>query len=485
MSPYWQNNSCSPFTPPNASCVLGNMASYAVNVSTAADVAAGLGFARKHNIRLTIKNTGHDSLGRSAGRGSLALWTHNLKSIALHNYTSQHYTGPAIKLGAGVQAYEAYAAAAAGGLRVTGGFCPTVGLAGGYVQGGGHGPLEGKYGLAADNTLEFEAVTADGRHVVASAAQNADLFWALNGGGGGTYAVVLSQTTRAHRDGIVAGASLIFNNTDAGAYWAAVGAWHTLLLELDRVPGANTFWGVTDAVFELYVATLPDANATALDALLRPFVRRLADLRLPHTYQTTDSPTYHAHLAHYTAGGLPFGRYPTNVLLGGRLVPRSVVRDALPALLAALRNITTTTTSGGGVGHVFRVNGIASDVGRHARADTVPGANSVNPAWRESLYWLNMDVGCDPARLDQVHALQARMNANQELLKALTPGGGAYINEGTFDNPTWARDYFGPNYARLLAVKDRHDPDGVFYGPASVGSHRWMVARDGRLCRRL
>ncbi len=478
MSPYWQNNSCSPFTPPNASCVLGNMASYAINVSTAADVVAGLGFARKHNVRLTIKNTGHDSLGRSAGRGSLALWTHNLKNVSLHNYSSQHYTGPAIKLCAGVQAYEAYAAAASGGLRVTGGFCPTVGLAGGYVQGGGHGPLEGKYGLAADNTLEFEVVTGDGRHVVATPTQNADLFWALNGGGGGTYAVVLSQTTRAHPDGIVAGASLTFNNTDADAYWAAVGAWHALLLELDRVPGANTFWGVTADVFVLYSATLPDANATVLDALLGPFIRRLSELRLPHEYETANSATYHAHFSHYTPG-LPFGSYPTNNLLGGRLVPRSLVQNKLPALLAAICSITTTNA-----GSPFRVNGIASDVS-HSRTGTAPGANSVNPAWRESLYWLNVDVSVDPARLDEVHAFQARINGNQELLKALTPGGGAYVNEATFDNPTWARDYFGRNYARLLEIKDRYDPDGTFYGPASVGSHRWEVARDGRLCRRV
>lgn len=77
-------------------------------------------------------------LGKSTGKGALSLWTHNLKSISFQNYTSQAYTGPAIKIGAGVQAFEAYTAAAAHGLRVVGGECITVGLAGGFTQGGGH-----------------------------------------------------------------------------------------------------------------------------------------------------------------------------------------------------------------------------------------------------------------------------------------------------------------------------------------------------------
>lgn len=483
MSPYWLNNSCSPFTAQNASCVLGNIAAYAINVSSAEDVAAGLRFAKQKNIRLSIKNTGHDFLGRSAGQGSLALWTHNLKAISFRNYTSPQYKGPAIKLGAGVQAFEAYAAADKQGLRVTGGFCPTVGLAGGYVQGAGHGPLEGKYGLAADNTLEFEVVTGDGKYLVASPTKNSDLFWALNGGGGGTFAVVLSQTTRAHRDGIVAGASLTFNNTNEEAYWTAFAEWQKLLLKLDNVPGSNTFWGVTDKIFTLYSATLPDANASAIASLLDPFVQRLVELQLPHTYETNDSPTYYEHFSRYTPG-LPYGQYVTNSALGGRLIPRSLVQNDLPALIAAFHNITVgASVTGPAAGHAFRINGIASNVS-HARVGNKPGANSVNPAWRDALYWLNMDVYFDPTRLDVIGALQAQMNVNEGLFKALTPGGGSYINEGTFDSPTWAEDYFGANYPRLLSIKDKYDPHSLFYGPASVGSDRWAVASDGRLCKR-
>jgi hypothetical protein len=77
-------------------------------------------------------------LAKSTGKGALSLWMHNLKDTKLLNYTSEAYTGPAFKLGAGVQAFEAYTAAHEAGLAVLGGQCITVGIVGGYTQGGGH-----------------------------------------------------------------------------------------------------------------------------------------------------------------------------------------------------------------------------------------------------------------------------------------------------------------------------------------------------------
>ena len=67
---------------------------------------------------------------------------------------------------------------------------------GGYLQGGGHSPLSRWKGLAADQVLEYDVVTADGQRQTVNACQNSDLFWALSGGGGGTYAIVLSAVIR-------------------------------------------------------------------------------------------------------------------------------------------------------------------------------------------------------------------------------------------------------------------------------------------------
>ncbi len=60
MNPYWLNNSCTPFTPESSECTLGNLVIYTINATSAEDVAAGVKFAQDQNIRLVIKNTGHE-----------------------------------------------------------------------------------------------------------------------------------------------------------------------------------------------------------------------------------------------------------------------------------------------------------------------------------------------------------------------------------------------------------------------------------------
>lgn len=68
-------------------------------------------------------------------------------------------------------------------------------------------------------------------------------------------------------------------------------------------------------------------------------------------------------------------------------------------------------------------------------------------------------------------------------LEAVTPGGGAYLNEADINQPDWQTTFYGTNYARLLSIKNRYDPDHIFWGPTAVGSERWEGSADGRLCR--
>lgn len=126
---------------------------------------------------------------------------------------------------------DAYEAAQAAGLRAVEGNCPSVGLTGGSSQGGGHSILSTQYGLGADRVLEWEVVTATGDHLIATPSQNADLYWALSGGGPGTYRVGISTTVRAYEDGPVGGASLSFlsNNISKDTYWNAIAAWQSQL----------------------------------------------------------------------------------------------------------------------------------------------------------------------------------------------------------------------------------------------------------------
>ncbi|KAM0144467.1 hypothetical protein ACHAO1_000226 [Botrytis cinerea] len=473
MSPYWLNNSCSPFLGSNTSsiCALGNLASFALNVSSASDVIAALKFARENNIRLTIKNTGHDFLGRSTGAGSLALWMHNLKDINFLNYSSSLYTGPAVHIGAGVQYADLYPLAQKHGYRAVGGSCSGVGLAGGYTQGGGHGPLIGAYGVAADQVLEWEVVTATGQHLLVSPTHHADLYWALSGGGGGNFAVVLSMKVRVYDDGPVAGAAFSFENANSTAYWIAVGAWLQTLLQMDSIKDLTTVSTITAERFLLNFALLPDVTTTAIiDTALKPFFNRLEDLdiTLDNGYAAEVHVNFAESYDHWVSQA-----ETSNTSIGGRNIPRSTVQDnaTLPALISAFHDITDEG------GTIFLT---AANI---THGNYTP--NAVLPTWRDALFAVAfLKPLAENAELHDIRNTQAQLNSWQEKLRAVTPGGGSYANEATWNNPYWKYDYYGSNYKSLLEVKKKYDPEFLFWANAAVGSDLyWKLDGNGALCR--
>lgn len=164
------NETCYIDFPRSSPCGQGSVPVYAVAATTPQDIQKGVNFGRTHNLRLAIKNTGHDFLGRSTARGSLQIWTHNMKSITfLEGFRAKGCSKsgggePAVTIGAGVQLKELYTAAKSQGKTLVAGFANTVGAAGGYIQGGGHSALSPWKGLASDNALQFTVVTADVRN---------------------------------------------------------------------------------------------------------------------------------------------------------------------------------------------------------------------------------------------------------------------------------------------------------------------------------
>ncbi|MBE3050260.1 FAD-binding protein [Candidatus Bathyarchaeota archaeon] len=139
-------------------------------------------------MRLIVKGTGHDYIGRSIAPNSLSIWTHHMKGIDYHlgsfspHGCSDPIEGNAVTARAGIQMADLYEYLDAYGETVVGGTSKTVGV-GGYLTGGGHSLLSARNGLAADQVLEMEVVTPDGEHVVANEYQNEDIFWAMRGVG--------------------------------------------------------------------------------------------------------------------------------------------------------------------------------------------------------------------------------------------------------------------------------------------------------------
>ena len=124
MSPFFTGNTCLPTSSPTSSkCTLGGYPVYAVDATTVRDVQAAVNFARNSNIRLVIKNTGHDFSGKSAGAHSVSVWTHNFRGIEyIEKWNGNDgYEGPAFKVGAGVQGREVYEFGRELGLMVVGG----------------------------------------------------------------------------------------------------------------------------------------------------------------------------------------------------------------------------------------------------------------------------------------------------------------------------------------------------------------------------
>ncbi|KAK8017194.1 hypothetical protein PG991_008270 [Apiospora marii] len=467
MDMSFKNYSCDAFAPRSAPYGLGNHASYVIDVSEDADAArqsiqAALEFVRRHNIRLVVKNTGHDYLGRSTGTGALSVWTHHLKSTEfIPAYNSSHYTGPALKLGAGVQGFEAYAAANATGHRIVGGSCPTVGIAGGYSQGGGHSILASRHGLGSDNVLEWEVVTvSDGRHISATPDnEHADLYWALSGGGPGNYAIVLSMTPRIHRDaGLIGGGTLAFNDTAVGhaAFWDAVGASQALLPDFAEGGGGNSIvYGLTASTFNAWTVTIPDATPEAAARLMEPLLDELARRGIEYDYRPHLSQNFLEHFDR-ALGHLPEGVIENSGFMASRLVPRSVLLDpaANARVTAALRGIS------GLPGYSIACQSVG--VGHQPHPD-----NAVLPAWRDAAL-ICLPKGAWGPRAPAADMAQRQVEA---------------VTKVSYLLPDWRTAMYGDNYDRLLAVKRKYDPESVLYVLDGVGSDAWVEAADKRLCR--
>ncbi|KXH57463.1 FAD binding domain-containing protein [Colletotrichum salicis] len=471
LNQFFANRSCDPFTDRSLPCNVGTYISYAVNISSAADIAATIKFAEENNIRFVIRNTGHDQLGRSTGQGALAAWTHHMKDAEVVDWSNDGYVGPALKVGAGIQGGEAVEFAASHGLVIVGGGCPTVGFAGGYVQGSGHSPIDSTYGMAADQTLEFEVVTASGEIVVANARENADLYWALSGGGPGSYGVVTSVTVRAYPDATTSGATIFINTTTVPedeaygiieSYYAALPRWTDARLHGGFAMSSSYFTMTVTA----YNQTSEQVNAT-----IKPFLNVVDEFNVTYTLNFGQEDRYYDQWTARDSNAIG-----THWGTGGRLIPRATLEK--PSNLQSLMGVVRSQISEGAiVGGTF-LNG-TSRTG-------VP--NAVNPAWREttvlSLTLTDWDFSAtDDAWADMLHNSKRATEVWDPMWDAVTPGAGNYANEADFAKPNWKEAFYGAHYDRLLAIKQKWDPKGMFYGNRNVGSDQWSVNGEGRLCR--
>ncbi|KAI0886801.1 FAD-binding domain-containing protein [Annulohypoxylon maeteangense] len=493
LTQWSQGSTCPLASDPQGNCTRGGFPEYVVNATNVRHIQAAVNFARNKNIRLIVKNTGHDFGGRSIGAGSLSVWTHHLKEMEfIPSYSIGPYNGMAAHLGSGVESWEEHNFMNTYNTTIVSPGCGTVGGVGGWMSAGGHTTITSTYGLGADQVLSLGVVTASGSFVTADPFTNTDLFYAIRGGGGATYGIVTSAIYKAYPPVNISSSSLSFTLsqpsstpgpniiTDAETFWQGVGAYYRFAAQvLDAggfgfgyiYPGANqTFRFTTSSSF-------PNLTPAAAFAFMQPLYDTLADLNINLPNPTIRSSSL------YGSRGVGIGPAPGNTRYRSRLLPRANwENDTLwNATISAIR----TATSGG----------FDNDFYFHATLTSPtlsvagwPGNTSaVNPAWRSNrMHAMLMDsAAVQSADRDDT------MRVYMDLLREVSPGAGAYMNEGDPGEPEWQQAFYGENYARLLEVKRERDPWGVFWAPTTVGSEAWRVSvvdgyggsQNGRLCR--
>jgi hypothetical protein len=429
-------------------CRQGDVPSYYLEVTDACDVQAAFSFSRSAGTPVVVKNSGHDYLSHSSQKGALALWTRNLQKLEYHDAftpegcsAGQGRNHLAITTGAGVNCDEAYGFANEHNVTILCGYAETVGISGGWVQTAGHSVLSPVYGLGVDRVLEFHVVTPDGQDLIANACQNQDLFWALRGGGGGTFGVVVESTHLVEPRISMVMADIAFTSNSTTLL-----EWMGIMLD-EAAPWADAGWGghITGSSL-IYVNPILSMDAA------QKSMETAADYATSHggsvVFKQFDS-FYGFYEEYVVTNTVTVGN---THLAGSRLIPRSVLdsEDGRKALMGFLEDIIAAGNSPYvpvSMPTVYKPDG-------HNTTSTTPAFyNSLWELGVSSTWVWNSTLG---QRLAAVEGL----NNRTAQLEAITPGGGAYMNEANPFTADWQESWWGKeNYASLLTIKNRYDPD--------------------------
>lgn len=481
---------------------------YAVAARDANDIAAAVNFSRENNLRLVVKGGGHSYQGTSNAPDSLLIWTRHIDDITMHpafvpqGCGATHAPQPAVTLGAGVIWMHAYEAVTTkGGGYVQGGGCTTVGVAG-LIQSGGFGSFSKHYGLAAAGLLEAEVVTADGKIRIANPCTNPDLFWALKGGGGGSFGVVSKATLRVRELATTFGAVVVSIKA------ASDDAYRRLLrqfVSFYRDQLFNDRWGEqahvkpdNSLVINMLFHGMDSEQATKV---WKPFLDWVARSPAVYTLKSppiiVSGPARHLwdvdYMKEHHPGSLVSdprpGAHPSDAWWAGdgdqvaqflygyesQWLPASLLGSDSQERLA---NALFASSRRWQVGLHFN-KGLA---GAPAEAIDAARNTAMNPAVLDAFALAIIAAGeghaypgirgHEPdvtAAREQAAAVAQAMNE----LRKVVPRAASYVSESNFFEPSWQQSFWGSNYARLQTVKVKYDPEGLFFVHHGVGSEDW------------
>ncbi|KAH8898411.1 FAD binding domain protein [Thozetella sp. PMI_491] len=492
-----KNGGCDPIYPNGTSifgdtyagqtgCSVGSLSPYIVNATEASHVQAALKFAKERNLRLNIKNTGHGGELRSSAPNSLSIWTHNMKSFTFHETfqalgcsvnTTKRNAQMAATIGAGMQDGELFKALAGRNAMGTGGTNNDVGVVG-WATGGGHGFMTGVYGQGSDNIIQAAIVTPNGDTIIANECQNKDIFWAIRGGGGGTFGVILNVTLKAYPMPKVTlfGLNLAAKNTtSAKEWWKFVAEFHALVPRAQD-EGLHGYWSMGGSSMALGGSMFMwDADNTTINRAIAPFQRffNQSSRIITYTAAPVEFPTFYDFAQQLPALDTMSKDSATSA---SRLLSREILTQNQTLFADTMEKLSQKPLTDSLLNEVS-FSGTMT-------ISSKPVDNSLNPVWRRASLHLiasqSYPVNLPQAERDRIVNDMTYNKLN--VLRELDPTSGTYLNEANSIEPGWQWAYFGVNYARLLEIKNKYDPNGLLWCNKCVGSENWVATQDGALC---
>jgi FAD/FMN-containing dehydrogenase len=399
------------------------------------DVMAAVSFARKHGLQLAVKGGGHSNAGHSTVEDGLLIDLSLMKGVSVDARARTAHVEP------GVKWREFDSAAQQHALATTGGTVSSVGVAG-FTLGGGSGYLVRKHGLAIDNLLSADVVTAKSKLVHASADDNPDLFWALRGGSG-NFGIVTRFEFRLHEVGPQVLAGQIMHRFNGSGdllrsyrdFMASAPEEVQCYAFFLRVPPVEVFprelHGKVALDFVVFHAAAGPRAEAALEPLLDlgdPFFSVVAPQPYTTVQQTFDFGLPEAQL--YASRGHYLARLSDEVI------------DTLTSHVAGMCGPFTAA--------YFEPLG-----GAFARVE--PSATAF--PHRDAAFNFHIQAGwTDPSQEDEVMGWTEGFH--QAMARHAT--GGVYVNLLGHDEADRVSAAYGDNYARLAELKKKWDPDNLF-----------------------
>ena len=400
-----------------------------VRCRSAADAAAAVRFARAAGSEISIRGGGHNVGGLAVADGAVMIDLAEMKSASVDPEAR------VIAAQGGMTWGELNDAAAEHGLAVTGGAVSTTGI-GGYTLGGGLGWLMGKHGLAADNLIAVELVSADGEILDVSADSHPDLFWALRGGGG-NFGVATTFTYRLHPLSMVTG-GLIIHPVDAAPellrfYRDAVADLPDDLTVFAALVHAPDGSGMKLAGFAVCHAGDPEQAQRDLEPFFTwgsPVMTEVGQMPYPVMNTLLDDG--------FPSGSMNYWMSSFTAGLSDGLIDTMVDRFAtVPSIMSSIL-----------LEHF------------HGAVTRVGVTDTAVPHREEGWNLLIPSVWTDPAATEEnirwtkeSHAAFSEHLVERRWLNYLTDDQGESA----------VRAAYGPNWDRLVEVKRRYDPENVFH----------------------